>query len=95
MKNYETFCKDQTARRLEKITYPLSPTLCQIKNYYASETIFVKEIYRNIQIFAFKMLQECSSWASRSDLVQIFPFLTTTGTCLLENFKNQKKLFNV
>ena len=40
----------------------------QIKPYY----VFFKEIYRNIQIFAFKLLQECSSWASRNGLVQIF-----------------------
>ena len=30
---------------------------------------------RNIQIFAFKVLQECSSWASRNGAVQMF-FLT-------------------
>ena len=34
-----------------------------------------KEIYRNIQTFAFKVLQECSSWASRNGVVQIL-FLT-------------------
>ena len=34
------------------------------------------EIYRNIQTFAFKVLQECSSWASRNGAVQCF-FLTT------------------
>ena len=44
-----------------------------LKPYYVSERkIFFKEIYRNIQIFAFKLLQECSSWASRNGLVQIF-----------------------
>ena len=32
-------------------------------------------IYRNIQTFAFKVLQECSSWASRNGAVQI-SFLT-------------------
>ena len=36
---------------------------------------FYKEIYRNIQTFAFKVLQECSSWASRNGAVQI-SFLT-------------------
>ena len=36
---------------------------------------FYKEIYRNIQTFAFKVLQECSSSASRNGAVQI-SFLT-------------------
>ena len=27
---------------------------------------FLKEIYRNVQTFVFKMLEECSSWASRN-----------------------------
>ena len=50
----------------------------QIRSYHVSD-IF-KEIYRIIQTFDFKLLQECSSWASRTGVVQIF-FLT----CLLEN----------
>ena len=33
------------------------------------------QTYRNIQTFAFKVLQECSSWASRNGVVQIL-FLT-------------------
>ena len=56
-----------------------------LKPYYVSERkIFFKEIYRNIQIFAFKLLQECSSWASRNGLVQIF-FLTPHKASLLED----------
>ena len=31
--------------------------------------IFLKEIYRNIQTFAFKVLLECSSWACRNGAV--------------------------
>ena len=33
---------------------------------------FLMEIYRNTQTFAFKVLQECSSWAPRNGAVQIF-----------------------
>ena len=33
---------------------------------------FLTEIYRNIQTFDFKMLRECSSWASRNGAVQMF-----------------------
>ena len=36
---------------------------------------FLGEIYRNIQTFALKVFQECSSWASRDGAVQMF-FLT-------------------
>ena len=36
---------------------------------------FLADLYRNIQTFALKMLQECSSWASRNVAVQMF-FLT-------------------
>ena len=33
---------------------------------------FLTEIYRNIQTFAFKVLQKCSSWASRNGAAQMF-----------------------
>ena len=36
---------------------------------------FITKIYRNIQAFAFKVIQECSSWESRKGAVQLF-FLT-------------------
>ena len=36
---------------------------------------FVRMIYRNTQIFAFKVLQECSSWGSRNGEYKCF-FLT-------------------
>ena len=53
---------------------------------------FVKEIYRNIKAFAFKVLQECSSWASINGAVQIF-FLAPNRTCLLENLKSEKRFW--
>ena len=42
---------------------------------HLSNKNILREIYRNIQIFAFKALQDCSSWASRNGAVQML-FLT-------------------
>ena len=74
--NHRTFCKAQTVSCFTKIIQP-SPipsqpdeTLLRLwnKNY-------LKEIFRNIQTFSFKVLQECSSWPSRNGASQYF-FLT-------------------
>ena len=46
---------------------------------------FLKEIYRNIQAFAFKVLQECSSWTSRNGAVQII-LLAPNRNMLAETF---------
>ena len=86
MKNCKLFCKTQIASHLKEIIqpFPIPPppdkTLLRLwkKN-------FLKEIFRNIQTFAFKALQECSSWASRNGAVQYF-FCHQTETWLLENF---------
>ena len=43
---------------------------------------FRTEIYRNIQTFAFQVLQESSSWASRNGAEQMF-FPTPTGDMAL------------
>ena len=59
IKNCNTFCKAPIP--------PREQTLLRLGNN------FFKEIYTNI--FAFKVIQECSSWASRNGVVQIF-FLT-------------------
>ena len=67
MINCKTFCEGQTASRVKKIIKPLyhpSPEpdkiLLRLCNKY-----FLTEIYRNIQTFAFKVLQEYSSWTSK------------------------------
>ena len=57
IKNCKTFYKSKT---LDKI-------LLRLWN-----RIFLTGIYRNIQKFAFKVLQECSFWASRNGAVQMF-----------------------
>ena len=44
---------------------------------------FQTVIYRNIQTFAFKVLQECNYWASRNSVVQMFFFLTPTRNMFL------------
>ena len=54
------------------------------------ETIFFKEIYINIQKFAFKVLQECSSWASGNIAAQIF-FLTPHGNMFAEKFVKSER----
>ena len=54
-------------------THTPDKTLLRLGNKELNRNI--QELYRNIQTFAFKVLQECSSWASRNDVVQIF-FLT-------------------
>ena len=74
MKNCKTFYEAQTASRPSG-NHSAPPN--QIKSYYVSGTkIFLQrctEIYRNIQKYtAFTVLQECSSWASRNDAVQMF-----------------------
>ena len=56
IKNCNTFCKAPIP--------PREQTLLRLGNN------FFKEIYTNI--FAFKVIQECSSWASRNGVVQIF-----------------------
>ena len=46
---------------------------------------FLMEIYRNIQTFSLKVLQECSSWASSNYAVQMF-FLTPNRARLAGKF---------
>ena len=51
------------------------------------------EIYRNIQTFSFKVLQEWVSWASRNRAVQMF-FLTPNRNMFARTFvKPEKKGF--
>ena len=49
-------------------------------------------IYRNTHTLAFKVLQGCSSWASRNGAVQMF-FLTPNRNMFSgKNFKSQRIL---
>ena len=72
MKNCETFYEAQTVRQLHEIIQP-SPNsppsnkiLLRLWNKH-----FLTEIYRNIQTFAFKVPQECSSWVSINEAMQM------------------------
>ena len=74
MKNCQTFYESQTVSHLQEITQP-SPnpptsdkTLLRLWKKIYRDT----EIYRDIQTFAFKVLQKSSSWVSRNGAVQIF-----------------------
>ena len=73
MKNCKIFCKAQTTSRLKKIIqlFPISPSPDKTLLRLWKKKI-LKEIFRNIQTFCFKMLQECSSWAPRNGAVQYF-----------------------
>ena len=51
-------------------------------------------MYRNIQTFAFKVLQECSSWASRNGTVQIL-FLTPNWNMFAGKFVKLESLLAV
>ena len=50
------------------------------------------EIYRNIQTFAFKGLQESSSWVARNGAVQIF-FLTPHRNMFARKFVKSERFF--
>ena len=54
----------------------------------------LKKVYRNIQTFAFKVLQECSSWASRNGTVQIL-FLTPNWNMFAGKFLKLESLLAV
>ena len=62
IENCMTFCKVQRATYLKEIQPP--PPLDKILLLFWNKNVLT-EIYRNIQTFAFKVLQECGSWASR------------------------------
>ena len=55
---------------------------------------FLTEIYRNIQTFPFKVLQESSSWASINGAVQIF-FLTSKRNLFAGKFADSERFLAV
>ena len=90
MKNCKTFCKAEAASHLKEVIQPLPPPLTP-SHPLPDKTLLrlwkkrsLKEIYRNIQTFAFKVLQEFSSSAPRNGAVQIF-FLTANRNIFAEN----------
>ena len=101
MKNCKPFYEVQTASCLKDINRPPpnpQPTTPPPPSPSSpSDKILVRlwkknvlmEIYRNIQTFAFRVLQKCSSFASRNGAAQMF-FWHQAETCLLENLWSQK-----
>ena len=90
MKNSKTFYKAQTVSHLRKLfslpqqhPTPCNPADLWNKNFYT-------EIYRNIQTFAFRVLQECSCSASRSGPVQMLFWHQPDACCKI--WKSRKKL---
>ena len=90
MKNCKTFYEAQTATRLNKLFSSPETTPYQILCLWNKN--FLTEIYRNIHTFDFKVLQECSSWASRNGPVQIF-FLTPNKYMFAEKLLKARKVF--
>ena len=86
MKHCKAFYDVQTVSRVKEIIkfhpppIPTDKILLRLCNKN-----FLKEIYRNIQTFAFKVLEECSSWVSRNGPLQIF-FLTSNRNMFAGKF---------
>ena len=73
MKNCQIFYESQTVSHLQEITQPSpNPPTSDKTLLRLWKKNFLTEIYRDIQTFAFKVLQKSSSWVSRNGAVQIF-----------------------
>ena len=92
MKNCKTFYETQTASRLKEIIQ--SPSTPHTNLATSLKQNFLREICRNIQTFAFKVLQESSSWASGNGAVQIY-FLTPNRSIFAGNFLSQENFLAV
>ena len=87
----------EVSKRQKIVEFPkISIKIKDFKTFFATpspeksflrlcDKYFLKEFYRNIQKFAFQVLQECSSWASRNGAVQIFKMSKIFG--FVENIK--------
>ena len=95
MKNCKTLYKVQTASCLKEIFQPPptdpSPDKILLRLWNKN---FITEIYRNIQAFTFKVFQECGSWASRNDAVQML-FLTPNRNMFAGKFVKTERVLGV
>ena len=91
MKNCKAFHEAQTAIHLKEFIHhlPADKILLRLWNKH-----FLTEICRNIQTFAFKVLQECGSWASRNNAEQMF-FLTPNGNMFAGKFVKSERFLAV
>ena len=95
MKNCKTLYEVQTASRLKEIfqpplTHP-SPDKILLRLWNKN---FITEICRNMQAFTFKVFQECGSWASRNDAVQML-FLTPKRNIFAGKFVKSERVLAV
>ena len=81
-KHFKIFYEVQRTSHIKQI---IQPTTRQKLSLRLWDKYFLMEIYRNIQTFAFPVLGECNSSASRSSAVQIF----FPETCLQENLQSK------
>ena len=81
MKNCKTFCETQTVNPLKEIIQPpptpIPPDKILLRLWNKN---FLRELCRSMQTFAFKVLQECSSWASRNG-ADVFSDTKQTHVC--------------
>ena len=90
MKNCKIFYENQTASHLIEIIQPppTPPPYHQKKSCYVFERKIFLERYKEIcRHFAFKVLQESSSWASGNGALQMF-FLTPNRNMFTGKFVN-------
>ena len=92
MKNCKTFYETQTASRLKEIIQ--SPSTPHTNLATSLKQNFLREICRNIQTFAFKVLQESSSWASGNGAVQIL-FFTPNRNMVAGKFVNWESFWTM
>ena len=98
IRNCKTFYEAQTASRLKEVIQPpphppKPPPLDKILSRLRNKK-FLTEIQRNIQTFAFKVFQECGSWASRNGVVQMF-FQTPIRKMFAGKFVKSERLLAV
>ena len=89
MKKFKTIYGAQTTNRFEEIfLLPRDRRFLPLwnKNY-------LTDIYRNIQTFAFQVLRECSSWASRNGAVQMFLYTLNRNKLAGKFVKRARFLF--
>ena len=95
MKNCKTFYESQTTSHLKEIIQPpptpISPDKILLRLWNKT---FLREIYRNIQTFLFKVPHESSSWASGNGAVQMF-FLTPNRNMFAGKFVNWESFLAV
>ena len=95
MKNWKTLYEAQTASCLEEI-FQLPPTQSSPDKILLClwNKNFITEIYKKIQTFTFKAFQECGSWASRNDVVQML-FLLPNRNMFAGKFVKSERVLAV